>query len=234
MWYLPFILIGVFMVGMLVIAVFAHKAEKARKAAIGAALETRGFTFAEKVPLAGVAELLATLPTLRNGITGLIWNAAATPKNALPTIILEHRFTTGTGKSTQVHYHTIAATVCPTDWHRFTLTPENFFQRLGDSWGLTKDTDLENPAFNAKWRLKCENDDSTALVVLTPDVQNALQDAPPHEWWSIGKGTIACCWKKGTKPAEIDALLQRLATLVQTLSPEVRELLDDAARTHRR
>ncbi|MBY0312222.1 MAG: hypothetical protein K2W85_09140 [Phycisphaerales bacterium] len=232
--YIPFIVIGTIIIGVIFLVIFAYKAEKARIAAMRASFESLGFTFAEKVPLAGVAELLATLPTLRNGVTGLIWNATAAPSNGMPTILLEHRFTTGTGKSTQVHYHTIATTVCPTDWHRFTLTPENFFQRLGDSWGLTKDTDLENPAFNAKWRLKCEHDDSTALVILTPEVQAALQDAPPHEWWSIGNGTIACCWKKGTKPAEIDALLQRLATLVQTLSPEVRELLDDAARTHRR
>ncbi len=228
MQYLPFIVIGAIIVGVFIIGAFAHKAEKARKAAIAAALQTRGFTFGEKIPLPGVAELLATLPMLRNGVTGLIWNATATPDRGLPTILLEHRFTTGTGKSTQIHYHTIAATVCPKDWHRFTLTPENFFQRLGDSWGLTKDTNLENPAFNAKWRLKCEHDDSTALVILTPEVQAALQEAPPEEWWSIGRGFIACCWKKGTKPAEIDALLSRVALLVQTLSPEVRGMLNDA------
>lgn len=230
MWYIPFIFFGSAFTVMLLIAFFAQMANKARKAAIRAKLESLGFRVADPPSIIpGIPELLHNLPPLRNGPYGLVWSAVAIPSGGLPTLLLEHRFTSRGRKSRNTHNHTVIATVCPTDWNRFTLTPENFLQRLGDSLGLTKDVDLENPAFNKRWRLKCEHNDATALVVLTPDVQVVLQNAPLDEWWSIGRGTIACCWKRPLNHPELDTLMTRFAQVIQTLNPEIREILETAS-----
>lgn len=227
--YTPFLLIGLFFVAVIVIGYFASKAEKARKAAIGIKLQSLGFQFAEgPATVPAILKVLSNLAELRNGAQGVVWGAIATPPNGLHTIIFEHRFVTGSGKNRTTHHHTVVATVCPQDWWRFSLKPENFFQRLGDSWGLTKDVNLENETFNKRWRLRCENDDSTALVVLTPEVQAVLQNAPPAEWWSVGRGTFACCWRRHLKDTELDSLLQRLGQVVQALNPEVRAMLETA------
>lgn len=223
---LPFLFIGGAIVVILIIGYFAHKAEQKRKELIRSRLESLGFRVNIGTPPIGFERIFANIPSLRGGGTNVVWSASATPTNDLPMWILEHRYSTGSGKNRQTHYHTVAATHCPLDWWRFTMTAENFFHRIGDSWGLSKDVNLEDPVFNKRWRVKCD-DDSTALAVLTPQVQAVLANAPSHEWWVIGRGVLACVWSRHFSESELESILQRLATLIDALSPEVRAMIEE-------
>lgn len=230
MWPLYFILgFGLLVVG--IIAFWEHNAEKARKAAIRAKLESLGFRVVSSTSIIpGIPELLGNLPWLRNGTNGVIWSAIAAPPSGLHMLLLEHRFYFRPGRRRTPQRHTVAAVFSPSDWQRITLLPESFLHRMGDSVGLTKDINIDNEIFDRRWRIRCENDNSTALLVLTPEVQAVLLNAPTDESWSIGRGTLACCWKRRLKDTELDGLLQRLSQVVQALNPEVRAMLEDAAR----
>jgi hypothetical protein len=82
------------------------------------------------------------------------------------------------------------------------------------------DFKLENEAFNDRWIVKTESEDF-ALLLLSPQVQEFLTNAPSGETWQIGNSWI--CWfrQKPLKLAEARLPIDRLTGLMRLIPPEL-------------
>jgi hypothetical protein len=116
----PSVIIPIFAVGivvLLIIAAFAHFAEKRRRREISQRLTTLGLTASVDDQLAHSQAFasMGTLRELKHGSAGVQWSALGRFRD-LDLAILEHKYSTGSGKNRTTHYHTVAASACPPAW----------------------------------------------------------------------------------------------------------------------
>lgn len=222
--------------GILFVVIFGTIAmfESRRKRAVADALQARGFQIwmkpGDQEKLTGFAGL-SHIPALKQGHGGVKWFAMGLHRGK-STWICEHSYTTGSGKSRSTHVNTVVAIGAPDDWTPFSLTAESVFHRWGEKLGLPKDLKLENQGFNKRWRVRAgaeyrrgEASEDTALIILTPEVQEFLIPADNREWWCIGAGRIACGMPSSLTLKHLEQLLDRPTDLAERLAPEVRSLL---------
>jgi hypothetical protein len=213
-----FVLFGGAIVAMIfVISVL----DKARRHDVGAALAEKGMEVDHAPPKerrGGHFAPFASLKALRHGAKGVrIWAGGAVEGRQV--FLIDHAYTVHTGKSNHTVHHTAAATACPAQWPVVSLKGQN----LVTGWWANlhgRDMTLENEAFNKRWIVRAENEDF-ALLVLSPQVQEFLCNAPSGETWQIGHGWI--CWyrQKGLQIDNADVPVERLMGLVRLLPAEL-------------
>ena len=173
-------------------------------------LETLGFQMNERPDEAGKNEfagpLLHLFPTLelQHGAAPIQWCAVQTG-GPVSLRLFEHEFTTGSGKFTQVHYHTIAAwpsghgevgdAGLPTaKWFLIGCYPW-LIRRVRKQGALHDAAFADLPS---RWVL--HGDAATGARFLSPRVRSELERAPQGEEWCLGAGWI-CCSFRGTLDA---------------------------------
>lgn len=163
---------------------------------------------------------------LKTQESGLVWTARSATE---PICILEHSYTTGSGKNRQTHTHTAIFVPAPRFFTRVTLSREHLFTRLGKVFGM-KDLDLENPEFNKHWRLTAD-DENIALAAVGPTLQAFLAvPAKLPEAWYFGPGAVVMLCPGQLSPAKVLAAVERLRAFLDALEPEMRAQIDQAAR----
>lgn len=197
-------------------------AEKARKKAITEKLSAVGmavdFKPTPEIQAVAFSALGRPWSKLRTGSKGVMWVATG-QVDALDVTLLEHRYTSGSGKNRSTHYHTVAATPAPEHWPAVELAPENFFHRIGELFG-SKDFKLEDPAFNKKWRVKVDHEDF-ALLALTPEVQQWAMDLPAGMQIRIGRGAITLCRTRSVRGDDAADLVRRCVALALLIPEEL-------------
>lgn len=215
--YIPFLVIGAVFALIIVGAIFAHKANKKRMAALAAMFGTAGFSFEEGKDSPGADSAFGRLGAMRGlktGSRGVKWHATG-ENDGIACTMLEHRYTTGSGKNQQTHYHTIAA--CPAgNWPVLELGQEHFFHKVADAFGY-KDIQLEDPEFNKAWRVKCK-DENFALLALGPEVQAWIKAQPKGAAFKLGDGAV-CVYKSASVPPDKVMDIVRAATALRRLLP---------------
>lgn len=161
---------------------------------------------------------VGTLRTLKTGGKGVQW-CGEVAADGFKVRVLEHKYTTGSGKNQQTHWHTIASLPCPSDWPVLTLDEEHLFHKVADLLGK-KDLQLDDPAFNARWRVKTD-DENFAIVFLTPAVQAFLMALPKGSRLRVGEGAVCVLRKKRVPPEEIHAFVRAPAELWPLLPAEL-------------
>ncbi|MFN7021278.1 MAG: hypothetical protein ACK4WH_08140 [Phycisphaerales bacterium] len=200
--------------------------EQRRLSAIERELASRGFAVRLKPDLAEREQAflpLLSLDNLKTGSSGVKWLARGRVGRH-DAIVVEHAFSTGTGKSKRTVRNTLVAAPGSGDWPMLTLTGESVFHRLGEKLGAAADVKLEDERFNRKWRVRCP-DEGFAMAVLTPEVQHLLGDAARAEWWSIGgPDGIVCLGRCGAVNARAAGeMLERLEAFLAALAPQARD-----------
>jgi hypothetical protein len=200
----------------------AVAAQKKRRAAIDALFADLGLTLFRKPDMptreANWAPF-ADLKELKYGTKGVKWIASGTINGRAVTAI-EHRYTISTGQSTQQIVHVCIASPCPKHWPRVELRGEHLLHRLADVLGATE-LKLESEVFNRRWRISSDDEDH-AIMLLTPEVQNLLENSPSGEAWVIGPGWIRLVGKgKVLKPEGIREALQKPGRLLEKVPPEL-------------
>lgn len=182
-------------------------AEKSRQKALLALGEQMGLAVNLKPDRASKGTAFEALGSawrdLRTGASGVTWCMNGTYLDR-PVTILQHRFSTGSGKSRQTHYHTVAATPAPANWPAVTLSKESVFHKIGAIFG-SKDFQLDDAAFNARWRISTTSEDFT-LLALTPDVQQWSMTLPRDAMIRVGGGAITVARRVSVKPADVPAM----------------------------
>lgn len=186
-------------------------------------LSAKGVPDAERIasfePFRALGDVLKTCEK------GIRW-VAKTSVDSFEAHLIEHTYTTGSGKNQSVHHHTIIAIACPKSWATVSLTPEHLFTKIGKVFGL-KDLDLENEAFNTKWRVKTE-DENFALVLLGTQVQSYLAgiDNTITDRWFVQGGLIGLSSSRVLRPKDLAKNLGMVEGLLRALEPEIREQLE--------
>ncbi len=158
------------------------------------------------------------LDQLRTGSKGLVW-IAADPAGKNPLALLQHTYVVSTGQSAIQVVHTLAALPCPTAWPPLKLTPENLGHRIAGMLGKG-DIKLESDEFNKRWFVKADDEDFAALV-LSPEMQEWLVEAPKWATFHIGHGQLVCAAKKGLKPDELPELIEQCQGFADLIAPEL-------------
>lgn len=218
------IIIAVAAFAAIAVVMIVH--ERRRLSAIQRELASRGFSVSIKPDLIEREQVfrpLLHLGNLRTGPSGVKWFAQGRVGQYC-AIVVEHAYTTGTGKNKRTVCNTLVAAPGSGDWPVLTLTGESVFHRLGEKLGAAADVKLEDQRFNRKWRVRCP-DESFAMAVLTPDVQQLLAVAGRAEWWSIGgPEAIVCLGRSSAADARgASEMLARLEAFLAALAPQARD-----------
>lgn len=189
-----------------------NRLKRRRIGAIAAHFAPAGVPVAQKPTLpeqeqfaAPLAHLLIPTLGLVHGAAGIQWFGTL-GKGATTLRLFEHEFVTGSGRTTNIHYHTVAAWPAghPEIGDGALATAPWFFMRQ-TPWlarRAVRDRELKQPEFadlESVWSLL--GDAGTGARFLTPSVRAQLAQSPRGEGWSLGAGWV-CCFVNGALAAE--------------------------------
>ncbi len=160
---------------------------------------------------APLAHLLPTLGLAPKGAAGIQWfcihGAGATALR-----VFEHEFTTGGGRTTQIHTHTVAAwpTGHPEIGDEALATAPWFFMQALPSLarGAVRDRELKHADFAdlaRDWSVL--GDAATGTRFLTPAVRARLPRSPRGEVWCVGAGWVCCSTNGGLTAENLERFL---------------------------
>lgn len=176
------------------------KRTRARHGQLARELDSLGFVFhrtSDQESRSVFAKpFISVLPSLglRTGADGVRWGA--TPRESKGRLwVFEHEFVTGSGKTTQIHPHTIIVWGGEHPDIRDRTLPEGRWFALHRLSGLRRralrDVELKDSAFDQIRRDWVPTGDATnGLAFLQPAVRAELERAPKGEAWHLGAGGV--------------------------------------------
>jgi hypothetical protein len=204
---------------VVVIAIFAHLAEKARTEKLRLQAGRLGLTrFSEEAPapLAGFHHF----PLFNRGHSKRIRNLMEGAVEGLDVAVFDYRFTVGGGKNS----HTYSQTVCAVRDRRlrlpvFELKPESIWNKLGALFGY-EDIDFEeHPEFSRKYHLSGVGE-AAVRALFRPEVRDALER---REGLSLqGGGDRFICFRASARvePERIENLTRETLETLVLFRPE--------------
>lgn len=175
----------------------ARAAERKRREALEAFCLMRGFRFEAERP--GAEAAMANLfEPFRSGHSRRWGYTLAGVVSGRPITAFEYRWTTGGGKSRQIHIvHGILWETAGSRLPAFTLGPENILTRIAAAFG-GQDIDFdESPEFSKAYRLR--GDDEAAIrAFLSPALRQYLTIAPGQQIAAAGERFL--WWRQGRLP----------------------------------
>jgi len=201
--------------GILLQCLVTARRNRARIQRVAARLEGVGFQTnakpaeAERTEFAApLAHLLPSLD-LRQGAIGIQWYAV---ERAGGMRLFEHRYTTGSGRTLNEHFHTVIAwpaghrelgqTGLATAPWLFMAQYHRFLR------GDIRKRELTLPEFAdvaVRWSLI--GDASTAARFLQPAVRTQLKNSPKQETWCMGAGFVCCMCKSVFNGPQLEQFL---------------------------
>jgi hypothetical protein len=146
----------------------------------------RGFTFAEERP-GEEQRYAAVFEPFAEGRRHHWGKTISGTKNQAPFTAFEYRWMTGHGKSASTHW--LGGVVWEQDkitLPKFAVSPEGWFSRLGDIFGM-QDIDFpESPEFSGMYRLKGP-DEAAIRQLFTTDIRRFLEATPKQQIAGGGK-----------------------------------------------
>jgi hypothetical protein len=202
-----------------------NRMKRQRVGRLAAHLAAKGVTIVRNPALAQQEEFAAPLahllvPTLglRTGAAGIQW-CCAIGEGAAALRLFEHEFVTGSGRTMNIHRHTVAAWPAghPEIGDGALATAPWFFMRW-ISWlarHSIRNRELKQAEFAdlAKaWSLL--GDAGTGGRFLTPAVRAQLGQSARGEGWCLGAGWV-CCYANGAlMPEQLDRFLAHARTVL--------------------
>lgn len=145
--------------------------------------------------------------------------------------VIESRHTQSSGKHSRTIHILAAHAQCPTTWPRLALTRENLLHKIASALG-SRDIQLDDPDFNARWRVRCD-DETFAVLLLNPDAQRAIMrdDTPGESWW-IESGNLVCARQVRMNAESVLAISERVRELLHAAPPELALYTPDGRTLH--
>lgn len=203
------------------VVLYSVRKQRELDAAVKAACEALGLKHEKFAVGKGDAPAFApyaSVTPLNHGHKGLQWIARGILRQR-PVELFQHSYTVSTGKSSHHVFHTCSAVDCPPHWPEVRLAPEGVLHRLGEKLGF-RDIKIEDDAFNARWRVTSADPDFAQLL-LGPEVQRFLLDAPKIEQWGVFSGKLVCLHSGKVEPDKLAALAPRAAELFELIPREL-------------
>jgi hypothetical protein len=186
------------------------------------ACDTMNFRFSEKVPKRQLADL-AVLPLFGRGHATKGYYCMEGEVAGWPITSMQYQYTTGSGKSAQVHSQTAVIVRGTEELPDFELCPKSFWRKVGELFGMASITFQENPNFSSAYDLRGP-DEKAIRDVFTSEVLVYFAD---HRGWTVEsryglfavyQQDIACAAKEC---AERVATALNILRLFQPMADEV-------------
>lgn len=222
------LLVGVLpiVVSVLFALLITGRLNRSRIAGLARPLELAGFsltpspTSEEKIRFGALLEVLMNALAFRYGAAGIQWYAVET-KNTPPALLFEHEYVTGSGKTTQVHNHTVLA--WPATHSHLCLRALDASAAFGlgrFSWlvrRVYRDRELTDPAFaDLRKHWTAFGSAETGKQFLTARVRGLLHRSPAGEQWYVGAGWLACCFRGTLDGENIESFLKHARAIAET------------------
>lgn len=170
-----------------------HRAkEKKRRAAYEEFCLVRGFTFEAERP-DGARRFTGVLEVLEQGRNRRWGYTVSGTKNQMPFTAFEYRWVTGGGKSSSTHHLAgIMWEDTGASFPKFTLSPEGWFSRLGEMFGMQDIDFADSPDFSKAYRLKGPNE-PLIRELFTSEIRRFFEATPRQNvaagghfllWWA--------------------------------------------------
>lgn len=205
---LPWLLFGGIAALLGGLAVFNNARNRKRRAAYAEYSLIRGFTFEDNRP-EGERRFGDAFEPFTTG-HGHKWGYTISgTKNQTPFTAFEYRWITGGGKSSQTHL--IGGIVWEQDkgsFPKFALSPEGWFSRLGQIFGMQDIDFVDSPEFSKMYRLKGPNE-PLIRQLFTTDIRRFFEATPNQQ--VAGGGRFLFWFRYGILPSvdEFDEWLEQ-------------------------
>lgn len=214
-WLIPIIFIAFF---VLVITLAIIGAIVRRKKIV-AALTEAGFDVLAKPTSAEKFDAFSEIATPSHwkvGDSGIQWIARGTV-NGVPILLIEHMYSTGAGKSRQVHYHTLAAITKMSGLPSLLVRERTLGDKLASLFGK-QSVPLGDEVFDKKFRLDADDHD-VAVNFLVPSLRAWLFAQPGQNYAIItGPASLAVYIPRMLAPKDIAALVQKPGEVLAALA----------------
>ena len=135
-----------------------------------------------------------------------------------PITIFESSYMMYTGQAfIQIAYTVYAVETA--DWPVTHITRRNWFGRMALKLGRRSGFLLDNPQFNARFKVRTESEDF-AIALLSPQMQ-AFMLTKTNARWRIKDGRVCLCYSGTLKPARMTASLDRLRQFWELVPDEL-------------
>ena len=177
---LPFVLMGAVVATMVAVVYLSWAYEKKRTAALADACLRMGFNFQPRIP-AEQAPTFGNFHLFNRGRRRKGWNLMTGKAGGAAVSIFDYRYTTGGGKNSHTWTQTVAVFAEAGGLPEFLLSPEHWWDKLGEILGQ-KDINFEaSPEFSKHYLLKGP-DESAIRAAFGAE---ALAFFGRHEGWSV-------------------------------------------------
>ncbi len=175
--YLPFVIMGFIIIGVIYGAIRAQRLEKQRSEQIEAMAEQLGLPYHAKAD-AGLLGQLANFKLFSTGRRRTITNMLYGEADGVSLALFDYQYTIGGGKNSQtLRQSVVYIRSQELDLPQFALGPENFLHRLGQMMGM-QDIDFDShPVFSKTFLLRGPNEEAIRRLFNT-DRLNALEKSP--------------------------------------------------------
>lgn len=178
-----------------VLLIFSHLANQRRQEALAAAASELGFKYVAGVlandwsffgwgeeghPMSEIKDLIESFSPFGQGSSRTMSNLIYGRRGDIDWYFFDYRFSTGSGKNRQTHYHGIGLARTALAFPRLQLRTENVFDRIANSIGF-RDIDFESEDFNRQYRVNCD-DQKAAHDLIHPQVIEFLMANEPRSW----------------------------------------------------
>src|SRR5688572_30334630 len=176
------------------IAIIHNIRERKRRASYEEFCGIRGFTFEAERP-EGERRFRDAFEQFNQG-HGRKWTHTITgSKNDSPFTTFEYQWVTGSGKHSSTHHiHGIIWERDDVSFPKFQLSPEGWFSKLGQMFGMQDVDFADSPEFSSAYRLK-GSDEAAIRQLFTPEIRQFFAATPEQSvagggrflfWWSNG------------------------------------------------
>lgn len=146
----------------------------------------------------GKSEAYYDLPLFSKGHSQKISNTMSGSKNGCHIAMFDYTYTTGSGKSRQVHNNSVCVLGVPQHFKPLFIRPENFLDKIAGAIGFD-DIDFESREFSSRFYVK-SNDKKFAYDIVHPQMMNFLLSSRKTPVIEIGGTHIGCYYTGKVKP----------------------------------
>lgn len=209
------VIAGAFLLSLIVAVLSIRRLQRRRWESTARALEPHGWLLTPRPDEPARAAAFAPIAhlerwaDLRHGARGILMAALRRDSQAR---LLEHEYTTGSGKSTQVHTHTLIAWQVPPWWPLVRFAREGRLQAWVNRRAHGEDPAIGDADFDKAFRIS--GDEPFACELLTPIARAELMRAPKGESWVIGGGWAVMLYKGPLNAPNTSLFLSRALTVL--------------------
>jgi hypothetical protein len=213
------IMVGIVLFSTAIALLYGVSTARRSKRSAEAMLSESGFTFISELTDTQRAQLLKGVgrwARVRETPSDLTWGAIK-EMPAGQAVVFHHQYTTGSGKTTQVHTRIVVALPVQRQIQIVSAFRRNFFERWIDRKQGAQDIEIGEPKFDKRFCVQCV-DPSLATRVLSERVRELMMTGPKQESWVFAPSHVLCVFAEEASAHSVGVMIRRTQIMIDLLA----------------